>query len=426
MSRSTPRSALAAILACVTVSAGGAQGTSDGPLTLGAARARARAISPAIRAAEAAAEVGRGQARQVGAAANPLLSWTREQVSRLATTSTQDIVVVEQRVDVAGVRSARQAAARLHAESNASLATLAAVEVDYQVAASYARLVAAEHRVEAVARMAADFQRAMAVSRTRLEAGDVSAYADRRLTVEAAGLAVRAAQVGGDRTAATASLLALLAGPGGPVAGERIRVDTVLPPPVPVAADSLVALALARRGDLRALESLVDAGRVELAIAHRERAPTVAATLGYKRERSGAAPFTLSGVVAGLAVPLPLWDRRSGAIEAAEAESRRRAFDRDAQRLTVRLGVLDALAQHRAAAAVMEQVSERFLVESADALAAIDVAYAEGEASLIEWLDAKRAMLDLELLRADAVENYLMSRAALERAVADPLTPRIP
>ena len=55
------------------------------------------------------------------------------------------------------------------------------------------------------------------------------------------------------------------------------------------------------------------------------------------------------------------------------------------------------------------------------ALRAIQSAYAEGEATLTEWLDAVRAYQDAESTYATLQADAAVRRAALERAVGTPL-----
>jgi cobalt-zinc-cadmium efflux system outer membrane protein len=393
------------------------------PLTLSEARARARAVDANLAAAAEAIAAAQARARQAGAMQNPVLSWSREQASRTGLTNTQDIVTLEQRVDVGGVRNASRAVALLAAAARAASAADAASQLDYAVAESFWRVVVADLRGTAISRVLADYALAAEVSRARLAAGDISAYADRRLQVEVARLEARNVEAEGERERTRLFLHAILNG-GDHVTRSgalAVVVDTLLQTPVTASADSLVGLALTRRADIRATLAMEDAARAGVSLARRERIPLPGAMLGYKRERVGSDPSTLSGLVVGLSLPVPLWDRRGGAIGAAEAGLRLQAAEVEAARRTARRQVLDALTLHQSAVAQLERVALLLTDETLATLAAIDVAYAEGEATLVEWLDAKRAWLDLQLLRADVLEDYLISRAALERAVGGPL-----
>ena len=62
--------------------------------------------------------------------------------------------------------------------------------------------------------------------------------------------------------------------------------------------------------------------------------------------------------------------------------------------------------------------------ESRAALRAVQVAYAEGEVTLVEWLDAVRAYQEAESTFANLQAEVLIRRAALERAVGARLSAR--
>jgi cobalt-zinc-cadmium efflux system outer membrane protein len=393
------------------------------PLTLAQARARARAVDANLVAAAEATTSARARARQAGAMHNPVVSWSREQASRTGLTNTQDIVTLEQRLDLGGVRNASRAVASFAAVARAASAADAASQLDYEVAETFWRVVIADLRGSAINRLLEDYAVAAQASRTRLAAGDISAYSDRRLQVEVARIGARSVEAEGERERTRLLLDALLTD-GDRVtrdAALAIAVDTMMPAPVAVGTDSLVRLALTLRADIRATLAMEDAARAGLTLARRERIPAPGAVVGYKRERIGSDPSTLSGVVFGLSLPVPLWDRRNGAIDAAQAGLRQHVAEVEAARRHATRQVLDALALHQSAVAQLERVASLLNDETMTTLAAIDVAYAEGEATLLEWLDAKRAWLDLQLLRADVLEDYLISRAALERAVGGPL-----
>ena len=167
-------------------------------------------------------------------------------------------------------------------------------------------------------------------------------------------------------------------------------------------------------------------------LAERERFPLPVLSLGFKREGS-VVPFTpradLSGLVAGFSVPLPLFDRRGGAVDAAAADQRRRGALRDSVRNEARRELSEALAATRA---VEEQVAMLQPLVEADAPAALRAAqasYNEGEITLLEWLDAVRAYYETEAAYVSLVAERAIRRAALARAIGTPLpsvTGRLP
>lgn len=392
-----------------------AQAAAPRALTLAEARAMAQQSSPELEAARQSLAAAAARRRQAGAFANPTLSYSREQTSRDGDASSQDIVAVDQPFEIGGQRGARRAAAEaMHRAAEARHAGTAA-RVAYDVTRSYAASVAAHRRAALAGTAAEAFQRAARVSRTRLAGGDISGYENRRLLLEAARYAALSAQAVVARDSADrmlASLLGLADSAG--FQGTLHLVDTLLTPPLALRADSMVALAITNRAELRAAALDAEAAEFEARLSRAERIPTPVLTGGYKHERI-AAGVSASGFVAGVAFPLPIWDRRGGAVDAARAEAARRDAEVDVLRRETVREIGGALESHGALAAQLETLRSQLGEEAGKALAAAETAYAEGEIGLLEWLDSVRAYHEAETTWTTLRAEYIARRAALER-----------
>ncbi|MDQ3699213.1 MAG: TolC family protein [Gemmatimonadota bacterium] len=427
------------MLAAAPTRASGQQ--SGTPLTLAEARAAARRASPELRAAREAATAAEARARQAGAFPNPTLAYSHERTSRAGATNAQHLATFEQPLDVLGQRTARRYAAALRAAAASARIDAAQARLDFDVTRAFAHAVAAERRAT-LARQAADaFTEAQRVSRIRLAAGDVSGYANRRLQLEAARYAVLAAQTALARDSARLALAVLVADSAAVLSGAMLgtaalpldtrtldsigvapSVDTakLAEPALAAGGDSLHALALASRAELRAARLERDAAAAEVRLAGRERIPVPVVTAGIKSERTPDADG-FRGLVAGVSLPVPLWDRRGGAIAAADADTRRVEAELDALRRQIAREVAEALAARRAVDAQLAALGPRIDADTDAAIGAARVAYAEGEITLVEWLDAVRAYQEVEFLFAALQAESLIRRAALERAVGFPL-----
>lgn len=387
-------------------------------LTFAAARVRAQEASADVLAAREAVAVARGLERQAGAFANPVVSYGREATGDGSQSASQDILAADQQVEWPGIRSARRDAAR--ARRTAAEARLAYVEeqVAFEVGRAFALTLAAERRARLADTVAAAFASAAAVSERRLREGDISGFAARRIRLEAARyLALRADAVLQQRTALI-SLAALLGDSGG--VGAPSLADAPVIGSLSLTSDSLVALALSSRRDLGAAALDVEAARAEARRTVGERMPPVTLTVGTKREDAPGGA-SLSGFVAGIALPLPLWDRRAGAVSASSAETRRKAAEVTGLRLRIRREVLEAADALRAAQQQLQALGPAVQSDAAAALRSAQTAYAEGEITLLEWLDTVRAYQETEATIANLRAELLVRAAALERAVGSPL-----
>lgn len=406
---------VATLMAAVPLAAQAPTTAPPEPLTLAAARARARQNSPEIVAAQHAVAAAAGRERQAGTWSNPTLAYEREQTSRAGEATSQNILTLEQPFEVGGQRGARRQAAGLEREAEEARLVGTMARVDYEVTRTYATAVGRQRRAAAAHAAAQAFGSARRVSQARLTAGDVSGYQHRRLLLEAARYATLRSEAVVARDSALRALSLLIEGAGGhDSTGQLTLVDTLMPAPLTMTVDSLVALALHTRAELRATQLEVEAAKANVRVAAAERIPTPVLSGGYKGEHL-ATGETLHGFVAGVSLPLPLWDQRGGAVGAARAEARRAEAELElARRQSVR-EVHEAYASHQALAAQLAELDGQLGDEAASAQRAAAAAYDEGEISLLEWLDSVRAYHEAEATYAMLWAEYIARRAALER-----------
>lgn len=391
----------------------------DARVSLPELRARALSVSPDVAAAREAVAAAQGIERQAKAFANPIVSYGREQTGRGGQSAAQDVVAAEQAVEWPGLRSARMEAARARREAAEARMAQVEAQVSYEVARAYATALAAERRAAFADTVARAFAAAVIVSARRLQEGDISGFAARRIRLEAARYAsLRAEATLGHRTA----LVALAALAGDSVAPSRVAplAQVTLTDRPAWRGDSLVAVALTARSDLAAAVLDVEATRADARRMARERIPWVTLTAGTKTEQILGGE-RLGGFVAGVAVPLPVWDRRGGAVAAAEAETRRRDAELLAARRRVTREVLEAVEGLRAVQEQLAAMSPSVQDDAAVALRAAQAAYNEGEITLLEWLDTVRAWQETQSSIGTLRAEVLVRAAALERAVGAPI-----
>ena len=402
-------------------------------LTLADAQARARRASPQLAAARAAVAAAAGLERQARSISNPSLSFQREATSGSGQKNSQNITTIDQPLDLA-VRGARTTAATRRREATEARLLDAQAQLDLDVARAYAQVMAAERRAALAAEAATVFARARRVSDERLAAGDISGYANRRIRLEAA----RYAALGAEATLAAQSARLTLASLLSPDDG-RATFSLAMPATSAQSAsaavtsesaaqhsvDSLVALALTQRGDLRAARLDEATAEAESRVAARSRIPVPVLTAGLKTEQiSGVGD--LSGFAAGVVIPLPLWDRRGGAVAASTADLQRATAHSELVKRRVVMEVQQASAALLAIDVQLRALTPELGAVASAALRSAEVAYAEGEVSLLEWLDAVRAYQEAESAFAALQSESLIRRAALDRAVGSTVKGQVP
>ena len=173
-----------------------------------------------------------------------------------------------------------------------------------------------------------------------------------------------------------------------------------------------LAAALDRRAEMEVAGAALAAARSATDATRGQRIPDLTATGGFKRQSDG-----LTGVFLGLSLPVPIWDRRAGAVDAAVARTRAAEDRASLTRRQVENDVRRALERYRSLNRRADLLDRGPLEESGDLLDMAQVAYAEGEMELVELLDAAEAFLDARESDARFRADLWISYYDLERAV---------
>ncbi|MGD9388809.1 MAG: efflux transporter outer membrane subunit, partial [Gammaproteobacteria bacterium] len=326
-------------------------------------------------------------------------------------------------VDLWG-RLARQreaAAAQLRRSVYAQEAVRVALVAD--LVAGYYGLLAAREQLTVTERTVDSRRENVRVQLLRFEAGMIDELALRQAEAELASVL---AQLPGrvDAVQRLESALGILLGlsPAELLAAslpQSGRLGTAAgPAPIPAV---LPAELLARRPDLRAAEAALEAATAEVGVAMAARLPqlNLAALLGSTAAETGdlfGSEAETWRVGAGLAGPLLDFGRARAGVETAEAR-------REQAELQYRAAVAAAVAEVRdglraydnalgTLAAVENQVAA---LRRTEALA--DIRYREGYVSIVELLDAQRALLGAELVLAQARADRFVTSATLYKAL---------
>ncbi|MEZ4398821.1 MAG: TolC family protein [Kofleriaceae bacterium] len=345
------------------------------------------------------AAIARGAADvvAVGVRPNPSLQLEREQLvgDAAAATSYARVTVP---VDLAGRRARQVEAAR--ADVDATRAEVGRARAAYVVDGlrEFTRAAYAARVVELLRADRAVLARAVDVVRKRGAAGASAGYDVQRIELELAAYDDLLASADGDMAATRARLGALL----GVAAVEPVS-DLALPPePPPIA--GLLAGAVEARGDHRAAAARAASATARLRLAERGWIPDLGVVAGaMATDGSGGGAI---GVTLGVSLSLPVFDRGQGI--AAQARAAHQLATAEQQWLGVAVpaqiaGARAALVRLRAQAVQLDAAQ---LARLAPLLRAAETGYREGEAGIVELLDAYRVARAVRLreleLRRDA------------------------
>lgn len=99
---------------------------------------------------------------------------------------------------------------------------------------------------------------------------------------------------------------------------------------------------------------------------------------------------TLSSSRVGMAVTIPIWDRRSGQVMQAQAELSRVRNLLDSQRLTLSESLAAAYGRFQIANSQVAMLENELLAQAAAARKIAEAAYRYGERGILDWLNAQR------------------------------------
>ncbi|WP_126177285.1 TolC family protein [Tsuneonella rigui] len=374
-------------------------------LSLADALSEGLARSQAIIAAEADVRAARGRLRQAGYRANPELSLEVENVlgtGELAGLRAMETTLsVNQRLDLAGRRGARVRFAQ--AELIVQQLRLAIVQADLQftVREQFARAVAAREKLAQASDTVARARELSRVAGVLVEVGrDPPLRAIRARSALAQAVADEEAARAEDLAAR--SLLAAALGSSRAIA--FVEGDMSLPPPSVVGSPLELRLADAERASAEASLAIeLTANRLD---------PAVGLGVRHIRETGDI------GLVGGVSIPLPVFDRNRGGISAARAalegaEARRAGAEiaADARARNAR-GAVDANLRR------VEALEQSAIPEAAEALRLAELSYREGRATLLELLDTQESYTAARAALTDARLALALAQAELARAVA--------
>ena len=252
-------------------------------------------------------------------------------------------------------------------------------------------------------------ERVVQILAAREREGEGSGYDLLRSEQELAEIAIRSLEIESKVSTARVRFGAFYAAERGM---EFVRLEGAFQPSAQ-RLDPEVALerALSRRGDLKALRASTLRLDLERRAARRLRFPEPILTAGWKRTELLGLDDT--GFIASLALPLPIFDRGQFSAKHAIAERERAELDIEILEREIRADVQAALTRERVALQAAERYGDEVEQRAAELRRIAELAYEDGEARILELLDAYRTSLATEL-RALAV-RYEAKRAEIDR-----------
>lgn len=290
-------------------------------------------------------------------------------------------VTVTQKLDMPWIRSSRQDAA--NAQVEATLAGVKAFEADVvaQVRLRYYELLRREAEVEAAREelvLMTEIRRRVSL---RAESGESPRYELIKADAEYLN-AQKHAQASVMRVEQARANLRRTVGDGlSPRFGVSGNLDAGAPlPPL----ETLRAEIMARNPEVARARAESERAERQLELERRRRFPELAIKAGMDED-----PDMRSSRI-GIAISIPLWDRRSGPIGEAAANRNRARNEREQIEFSVLQALETAWQQHAIAATQIAALENGIVRQAQSALKVAEAAYRFGERGILDYLDAQR------------------------------------
>ncbi len=380
-------------------------------LSLDAAKRMFLERNPSVEAARQQIEEARGFMVQAGRPPNPTLNFSQEGFPlgrREAGYDDQEFLFwASQKLELGGKRSRRrQRAAQALAVQEAEFADWLR-----RGKSRVARAFVQVHHLQGQQRLAASllerYGRLSRIHRQRLQQGDVSGLS--HLKVQAEEIRYRAALARFETALAQAwsDLASLLNWPGG--AAPALQTPPALRPSLD-SLESLMQIALQTRPDIQAARAALARARAGLALQKAQAVPDLTLGGGFKRD------FGQNSFYVGLQLPLPLFDRKTGAVTAAQARTEAARKDLQWLQIRVRRQVEEAWRRFESQREAVDRLGPSVAERLERIVEVTQLSYQEGEAELLELLDAMRVELEASLSLQELAMQAHLSRIDLEAA----------
>ncbi len=367
--------------------------------------------NPALRAAAFELLALDAEAKQAGALANPELGFELESFGGTGATRELDAAESTLRLSLPiepwGTRGLRGAVASRARESAAWELEAERLRVASGTRREFHAVLLGQERAALLVELASLAESAVEAVAARVTAGKVSPVEDSRARIALSTARLEADRAGTELELARRRLAARWGAtePGFQRAVARGDSSVALPE------WSSLASTLASSPELRAEEQRAERRRIEARLASRESIPKFVVSGGVRH----LAESDENDYLAGVALELPLFDRRRSNAAAARARASQATLALDARSIELRLSLRDAYDRASSAIHELRLLRTESLPAARSTLESVLDGYRVGRFALFDLLDVQRAYFELRQRELESLAAYGDARGELER-----------
>ena len=378
------------------------------PWTLERVITTALAQHPLVEAAQDRLAAARGEHESAGALPNPVATLWAENArfpgQAPLTLSPETSAYLTLPIEPFLQRGARLRRADLDLSAAGASVTLAERAVVRDAVGAYFRVALAQAQVEAAEENRRGLERLTAYNRARVGEGVTPEVNLLRLELETERASTELALGEAGLATVRAALLPFVGGGTDALTFQDFRVvvsDTIVAPgpaaPAVPRLDELLSRARDKRPELLAGRAREAAAAATIDVERSLAVRQLGATVGMKRTESQ------TSMIAGVSITVPLFDRNHGAVARATGDRAAAGRDLDWTDRTVAAEVTGAYHALEPLTRQMNTLRPSYLARAQEVEQLTVAAYQEGGATLLQALDASRALADARLTWARAL-----------------------
>ncbi len=386
------------------------------PLTLDQALTLAEQHSPSLQAAKANLEASKAAARTAGAYPNPELEIMGGQIrprqSTGVETSRIDTATLSQPLELPNVRSARKQVAAAGIGIGQSQYDQTRLNLISQIKLAYFDALRWEEARRVIGENRELLQQMRDRVKLKVDVGEAPRYELIKAEAEtmAADNALKNAEL---RTRQAKTLLRSLIGT--PLPDPLQLQHGANTPAQPPALDELEQEVLRNHPQLHQAQAQTEQALARVDFERSQRLPQPTLKLNQERTRDS------NQWMVGVALPLPLWNQRSGQIGEAVAGLHQAEAQAQQTRLTLIAELEQAYSRYEIASSQVKTFESGLLQEAEAAMKVAEAAYRYGERSILDYIDAQRVLRSTQLEFLNARYELQAALVELERLRATPV-----
>lgn len=327
--------------------------------------------------------------------------------------SSETTISVGQLVQISGKRVKQANVAALSGDISAWDYESKRLDVYSNVVIAYNNVLAAQERValiKEILKLNEDFKRNII---RLIEAGRTSPVEQARADVEIANTRIELQR----RERELAAVRMQLAATWGAARAEFDEVRGNLDYTVPVPSIKVLKNLLKQNPDLNRWQAVQEQSRAVSELARAERIPDPSVGAGYRF----LSATNDRAFVAGITVPLKIFNRNQGAIEEAEIRVRQSKQLETAARINLQAELGREYEMLKAAYQSVKSLKEEVIPQAQQAFDGVNRGYEQGKFGFLDVLDARRTLFSSREAYLKNLQNYQETRSRIERLIGQSL-----